>query len=432
MKMSVKWVQEKERRTPVAGSADVIVAGGGPAGVCAAVAAARGGADTLLLEAGGCLGGMWTAGCLGWLIDGDAKESNSLTAEIMRSLKERGQMQKRAFDVEGMKLFLEEWCMGNRVRIRYFSPLADVIKNGEEEGEGAIDSVITVSKSGREAWRGKVFIDCTGDGDLGFLAGNPYEIGRPEDGCCQPMSLLALLTGLDYQEVWPCCAGQGNWDEVAERFSSLLTEGEYHPSYRGVGLFHLGGDLFFLMSNHQYGKSGLSADDLTAATVAARREVHRQVDILKRRGGIWRNVQLVATAERIGVRESRRLQGRYKVTLDDIAEGRRHEDAIARVTFGIDIHELRGEGKCKIEAPPVRSQPYDVPLRALISANVENLLFAGRCISGDFYAHSSYRVTGNATRFGQAAGTLAALSCRQRLPVNHASLPSMVKKELSR
>ena len=124
----MEWIQEEGRRTPVAGVADVIVAGGGPAGVCAAVAAARSGANTLLLEAGGCLGGMWTAGCLGWLLDGMDKPKDSLPGELIAGLQARGQMDGKAFDVEAMKLFLEEWCLASGVRLRYFTTLADVIK----------------------------------------------------------------------------------------------------------------------------------------------------------------------------------------------------------------------------------------------------------------------------------------------------------------
>lgn len=421
----MEWIQEEERRTPVAGTAEVIVAGGGPAGVCAAVAAARSGADTLLLEAGGCLGGMWTAGCLGWLLDGMDKPKDSLTGELIAGLQARGQMDGKAFDVEGMKLFLEEWCRASKVRLRYFTTLADVIKE-----DGRITHAVTVSKSGREAWRGKVFIDCTGDGDLGFLAGNPYETGHPENGRCQPMSLLALLTGPDPEAVRPYTS-EGTWSEIAERFAALLREDGYQPSYQGRALFHLGGRLFFLMANHQYGVSGISADDLTEATIKARAEINRQVATLRKHGGIWKDVQLVATAEKIGVRESRRLLGRYKVTLEDLVEGRRHEDAVARVNFGIDVHQLQRGGKNQIDKAPVKSQPYDVPLRALISANVENLLFAGRCISGDFFAHSSYRVTGNAARFGEAAGRLAALSCRLGIPVEHVDF-NLVSEALSK
>ncbi len=408
----MKYVQEETRLVPLAGEAEVIVVGGGPAGVCAAVAAARGGADTLLIETNGCLGGMWTAGCMGLLLDVANKGEKSLIREIMDSLAAGNLRQKNLFDVEGMKFFLEEWCQASGVRIRYFTTLADVVKDGER-----IDCIITESKSGREAWRAKVFIDCTGDGDLGFKAGNPYEAGHLENGLCQPMSLLALLTGLDIEEVRPYCQGGGEWQEVADRFSALLKEGDYQPSYQGVALFHLGEGMFFLMANHQYGKSGLSAADLTEATLAARSEINRQIAILRSRGGIWKNVKLAATAEKIGVRESRRLTGAYMVTLADLAQGRCHEDGIAKVSFCIDVHALRKDKDCKIETPPVKTMPYEVPLRALISLNVENLLFAGRCISGDFFAHASYRVTGNAAQFGEAAGALAALSSTMKIPV---------------
>ena len=227
------------------------------------------------------------------------------------------------------------------------------------------------------------------------------------------MSLLALLTGLDPEQVRPYLAEQGAWHEVAARFSSLLSEGTYRPSYRGVALFHLGKGLFMLMANHQYGCSSLDAGDLTKATIAARGEIYRQIQILRTRGPVWRNVQLVATGARIGAREGRRLNGLYRVTLRDVLTGKTHPDGICPVRFGIDVHALSQDGDCKLEATPPVAGCYEIPLRALIARDLLNLLMAGRCISGDFHAHASYRVSGNAAVTGQAAGILAALAAKR-------------------
>ena len=186
------------------------------------------------------------------------------------------------------------------------------------------------------------------------------------------------------------------------------------PSYGQATLFHLSGDIFFLMSNHQYGKLGTNADDLTRATIAARQEIKRHFDALRRRGGVWKDIQLITTAPYIGVREGRRIKGLYEVSLEDLKNGVRHADAVCRPTFCIDVHALDAANGT-IENPPCEVKPYDIPLRALISADVDNLLMAGRCISGDFYAHASYRVTGNAAILGEAAGTCAALSAQSGL-----------------
>jgi len=120
-------------------------------------------------------------------------------------------------------------------------------------------------------------------------------------------------------------------------------------------------------------------------------------------------MRLVATAEQIGVREGRRIRGRYVVSAQDMREGVRHDDAICRVTFPIDVHALDKEGN-RADVGRFEVKPYDIPLRALISADCENLLMAGRCISGDFLSHSSYRQTGDAAAMGEAAGACAALA----------------------
>jgi hypothetical protein len=122
-------------------------------------------------------------------------------------------------------------------------------------------------------------------------------------------------------------------------------------------------------------------------------------------------MRIVCTAEQIGVREGRRIHGVYRVTKDDLVRGARHEDAICRTGFGMDVHSTDPTKSKEVydeDRQPVKA--YDIPLRALIARDADNVLMAGRCISGDFLAHSSYRVTGNAVAMGQAAGTLAAVS----------------------
>lgn len=413
-------IEFESRRIPVAGSVDVIVAGGGPAGVCAAIAAAEMGAVTVLIETAGCLGGVWTSGALAWILDAGGKAETSVLARIVKTLHLRGELEfagegTPAFNVEAMKVLLDEFCIEAGVKIRCYTRVSGV----KHSADGAISHLITESASGCEAWGGRIFIDCTGDGNLGALAGNSFELGEPFAHRTQPMSLLALLTGLDPEQVRPYLAEEGEWHEVAARFSSLLCEGTYRPSYRGVALFHLNKGLFMLMANHQYGRSSLSADDLTEATIAARREIYRQIQILKRRGPIWKDVQLVATGAQIGVREGRRLNGLYQITLQDVLEGRMHPDGICPVHFCIDVHALSQDGDCKLEEMPPAAGCYEIPLRALIGRDLPNLLMAGRCISGDFHAHASYRVSGNAAVTGQAAGILAALAVkRETFPAN--------------
>ena len=181
------------------------------------------------------------------------------------------------------------------------------------------------------------------------------------------------------------------------------------------------------MANHECQMSGCDADDLTRATMLARREIHQQIAALRRSGPEWKNLSIAATSERIGVREGRRLRGLYQVTLQDLLEGRTQPDSICRVAAGIDIHALTHSDANGCFDDQHKSLPYDIPLRALISSEIPNLLLTGRCISGDFFAHASYRVTGNIVPLGEAAGILAALTVREKKAA--ADVPWQLVKE---
>lgn len=419
----MKTILEPARETPVSGEFDVLVCGGGPAGVAAAVASARAGARTGIVEMQGALGGTWTAGCLAWILDHANKTGVML--EILERLAGLGAraffngLPTNAFDPERMKLALDRMCSEAGVEILLHHRLAGAKTDGT-----SVTHAIVESKSGRQAVGAKVFIDCTGDGDLGAFAGCPFDVGRPGTGATQPMSLIAIVAGLDPAETAPFFryADEKPWDEPKTRLRQDMEKAGWSPSYGMPTLFWIRDDLFMLMANHEYGVLGVNARDLSDATVRARREVHNLVDGLRSLGGAWSGIRIVATAAHIGVREGRRLRGLHTVTLDDMEKGARHPDAVCRVTFGIDVHSTDKSRTNAIESAPARTQPYDIPLRALIAERPGNLMMAGRCISGDFLAHSSYRVTGNAVAMGEAAGTTAAKAALTRRPPRHLAL----------
>lgn len=168
-----------------------------------------------------------------------------------------------------------------------------------------------------------------------------------------------------------------------------------------------------LMANHEYGYRGPDAQTLTDATVRGRAENLAMVKALRSLGGQWANLELMAQSAQIGIRESRRIHGLYTVTREDLVRGARFGDAVCRVSFGVDVHALDQAGHRGIEPSDVKVQPYDIPLRSLISRDASNLMMAGRCISGDFFAHASYRVTGDAAALGEAAGRAAAAAARR-------------------
>ncbi len=409
-------VNEPAKRVDVVSEHDVIVCGGGPAGVAAAIAAARTGANTRLIEVHGCLGGVWTAGLLGWILDGQGK--HGFMRELMRRLFDLGAISDRqteipwggvGFNPEIMKLLLETMCAEAGVDVR----LHTRVVAGYRDQANRLETVITESKSGREAWRARVFIDATGDGDLAARSGCGFELGHPETGQMQPMTLWCLWGGVDERAVEPFIYGRGSGAKPHARLLEAIRRGGHDPSYAQPAMFRVARNLFAVMVNHEYRVSGINADDLTAATIRAREELHHVTEALRSQGEPWSNLQIVATSEQIGVREGRRILGRYRLTRDDLVAGHQPTDVVCRVNFPVDVHALDPDKGKGYGNEGVRARPYGVPLRSLIAADVDGLLMAGRCISGDFIAHASYRVTGNAVAMGEAAGRCAAAAVAQ-------------------
>lgn len=411
-----EWFSEAAREIPVVSDHDVIVCGSGPAGFAAALAAARSGANTALIEVHGCVGGIWTSGMLSWILDGFNKPG--IMAELLKRLEaqENGRKFGSAwvYHPEPMKLLLEDMLLEAGVKIRLFTRVVGAFPDANNR----LAAILTESKSGREVWTAKNFIDTTGDGDLAAQAGCGFDFGRPGDGVTQPMSLMVLFHGVKTDEIAPFInhlaeerklgTGKGN-------FLKELRSVGIEPSYGGPSIFEIHDGLYAMMANHQYNVSAINAEDVSRATLEARRENHAMINALRKKGGPWKNVEIISTGEQIGTREARRIHGRYSVTDDDLKNGARFDDGICRVTFGIDVHST-DPGKTKaIESKPFKSQPYDIPLRSLMAKDVDGLVLAGRCISGGFIAHSSYRVTGNSVATGEAAGVVCAVAAREKV-----------------
>jgi len=412
---------EKARKIPVSGSYDVIVSGAGPAGVIAAIEAGRNGAKVLLLEVRGCLGGVWTAGLLSWILDQANKPG--IMRELETRLDNMGAKctidvgKNLSYDVEKMKLLLEEMCTEAGVDLLLFSRVVGAVTNDNKR----VTHVITESKSGREAWLGKAFIDTSGDGDLAAYCGCQFDFGSETDGSFQPNSLLSVVTGVEFEQIKPFVRWSGDVKSISKKLLlDELAKANISPSYLKPSIHPISENLFMVMANHQYALSGLNTREVTQATLLGRKEIHQITNGLKSLGGIWKDIRVIATAEHIGIREGRRIHGLYTVNTDDLVKGARHDDAICRVTFGVDVHPVRisedGDHGGSYNRG-IKTLPYDIPLRALIAKDVTGLMMAGRCISGDFIAHSSYRVTGNSVAMGQAAGRVAALAALQnKLP----------------
>jgi hypothetical protein len=410
---------EQARDLPLVKDADVIVCGAGPAGIAAAITAARAGAKVRVFEWRGCLGGVWTAGLLGYLLDFNKPGFNQ---ELLKRLEQRDMRRGTSkhsicYEPEGMKLLLEEMFIEAGITFQLHTRVAAAYREGRR-----LTTLVTESKGGRQAWQAPAFIDTTGDGDLGALAGCSFEYGEAEACPCQPMSLNALLVCKDAAALAPFIhqSDPSKADGIAkdELLSAIKSTGHF-PSYSKPTLWQVRDNLLLVMMNHQYGVPCFDPAKITEATVQARAELHKIVNGLRKLSGPWEGLQIAATAEQIGVRDGRRIQGRYVVNKEDLVTGARYEDAVVRPTFPVDIHALTKEAN-KTSAyhnGGVKVKPYDVPLRALIAKDVDGLMMAGRCISGDFISHASYRVTGNSVAMGEAAGVTSALAAlSKRLP----------------
>ena len=386
---------------------DVIVCGGGPAGIASAISAARNGAKTCLIEYQGCLGGIWTSGLLGNILDYKGKDG--IMKEIMEQLeKSDAQIYAQIYDPEYLKLLVEELCIDAGVHIRLHTRVV-----GAEVENKRIKSIDTESCTGRERWFAKCFIDATGNGDLAAYAGCNYDLGHPVSGKTQPMSLMGIVCGINRKDLEGVfISGYGSNPKNKENLRLEIEKSGFTPSYAIPTLFAFRHDIMVLMANHEYDVSVTDAQQLTDATINARKEVHKIVNGLRSIGGIWKDIRLVTTGGQIGIREGRRIKGYYTLTKDDMIKGSEFDDAVCKATYIVDIHSLDYDQQ-GYSTDGIVVKPYDIPLRSLIAKDVDGLMMVGRCISGDFYAHASYRVSGNAVSTGEAAGLISATAAKE-------------------
>ncbi len=409
----MKTIQET-LETPVIDEYDVIVVGGGPAGVGAALGAARQGAKTLLIEQYAFLGGMWTAGMVIPIWDWENK--GGIMQEIVDGLMEEKHTAYSGpllgFDIEAMKLLLDQMMLNSNVTLLFHTWFsAPIMQNN------TICGVIVENKSGRQAYGAKCVIDCTGDGDVAARAGAPFKVGREKDGATQPMSLMFKMGEMDYVQAMDYSAGP-------LKTTDLFFHMEHAAQAAGLNNYAFNFDRPYILSlptphqgiaemTHVRNKSGINAQELSEAEVEGRALVHEAMDYFTKYMPQFRHAILEQTAPCIGVRETRRIMGEYELTLDDILEGRMHEDGICTCAFSIDIHQPDGLSQ---EGYEYHTKPYHIPYRSLVPLKVENLLVDGRCISGSYEAHASYRVTGDCVAMGQAAGIAAAIAVKNTIP----------------
>jgi len=393
-------VRLPERDVAVALDADVLVVGGGPAGIAAAVAAGRSGARTALVERHGFLGGTGTAGLVTIFMPWE-RNGQAVVAGLFAEIRERmsthlGGIEGPLFDPEALILTALDMLEDAGVELLLHSPAVDVVRDGE-----AVRAVALASKGGLRAAAGKVIVDCTGDADIAALAGCPTVKGRPQDGLTQPLTACFHVGGVDLDAMPPGA-------DMTAAYRAARERGEVDCPREDVlymRTVHPGGLLF--NTTRVTHVDGSDAAGLTRAEILARRQAEAIFGILKREFAAFRDAFIVRVAAQVGVRETRHIVGEYTLTGDDALECRRFGDSIACCCYPIDIHSPDGEGTV---LRSLQGDYYEIPYRCLLPRGVDNLLVAGRPISADHVAHSSLRIMPTCFALGEAAGVAAALA----------------------
>lgn len=425
-------------------SYDVAVIGGGPAGAIAAIASARCGAKTILVEQNGFLGGTLTMAGTGPMMTFHAGEKQvvfGIPEELVQRLKEQGFSNGHmkdavgycgsttAFDPEGLKLTLEDLALEAGVTLLYHTVFLDCSTEN-----GSIQSARLFSKGNFFELEAKIFVDASADADLATSAGVPSVYGRENDHLAQPMTMNCRVYGVNRDELAEFVTAHP--DDVYEFTPKDLKEyprygisGAYSLIRKGKenGDFNVDRDMVLCFETNNPGEyivnmtrvtrhSAVDPFDLTEAEIQGRKQVHETVRFLKKYIPGFENCVLMTTGPHIGIRESRKIDGVYKLTGDDLINNVMFEDAVAMGGYPIDIHSPDGESMCHKFLK--KNSWYSIPYRSLITKQIDNLIVTGRCLSATHEACAAVRVTPILMAISQGAGTAAAQAAADGVAAN--------------
>lgn len=388
---------------------DVFVAGGGPSGIAAAIAAARSGKKVFLAEATGCFGGLGTSGLVPAFApfdDGENVLASGIGYEIRQRLAQSTPLRNwTTLDVEELKREYDKIIVESGVDFSFFTSVYDVIVDN-----GRVESVILGSKSGLFAVKAKIYIDCTGDGDLCAFGGAEYEIGD-ENGEVMPQTLCSIWTDIDKEK---CREPWNKYVEQAHRDGVLTNEDRHIP-----GFFHRKDGISGGNIGHTFGINPIDEKSLSSAMVEGRKSMLEFDNYFKTYFTGYENMKLCSTASLLGVRESRRIVCDYMLNVNDFISRAVFKDEIGRYCYPVDIHVMntdkeeyerfREEYQQKLRYK--KGESYGIPYRCLIPVSFRNVLVAGRCIGADRQMQASVRVMPGCFITGQAAGVAASLAC---------------------
>lgn len=396
---SAKYITET-LQTPVYGCYDVVIVGAGPAGCGMALACGRSGLKTLLIEKFNCLGGAWTTGFMNPMFDYENKDG--VVRELVDALKDAGEwggFWNQSFNYEYMKHILDQKMVEAGVEVLCGTTFSRALVGSDK----TVTGIVAENIGGRFAVHARMVADCTGDGSVAASAGCPFELGENGDyTACQAMTLMFLV---------------GNIPEkyrdglmLFEKLDAVYRiEGKELP-FKVPYLIPCPNSHFAVVQfTHMYDYNPLNAADLTKALMEGRGQIIDAFEFLTRHDEEFKDLELITSSSMLGVRESRRIIGEYTVTVDDLINGSRFDDAVADVCFNVDLHTKGNKGQRCFSV-----KPYQIPLRALIPKGYRGIITAGRCISGTREAMASYRVTGDCCQMGEKAGYAIAKMLREQ------------------
>ena len=393
---------------------DVLVLGSGPSGFAAAYDAAKNGADVILVEQCGDVGGISTSGLMShWTGSCDSP----LFAEILRrsAQKNEGAYHNRItniIDPEKLKTLYLEMLDEVGCRIMLYTFAEDALCDGD-----SVRGASVINKSGRYEIFAEVTVDATGDGDVAAKAGAAYVLGRESDQKMQPATLMFKVGGVDYDRAVFLGSFESTYDTPNGELQALAKQHIPYPAghiltYEST----LPGVVTCNMTN-AVGIDGTRAEDLTKATIACRRQMDDIIRYLRAFVPGYERCFAISSASLIGIRETRHFKGKYTLTEQDILEAKVFEDYVVKdAYFNFDVHNITGAGldKTGVQKHFAQQNGYTVPYRCLLPETKENLLLCGRNISGTHIAHSNFRAMPICVGIGEAAGTAAALAVAQK------------------
>lgn len=389
---------------------DLIVAGGGFSGVCAAVSAAREGLDVLLVEKSGSLGGALSNNLVYpfmayWTNDPENGGKKYLSAGLFEEIRQREKKYVHSysdmdFGPEYIKLVLDEIVTEAGVDVLFHTTVFDV-----KADDRCIKSLSVASVSGKTELEADFFIDATGNGDLFYLSGCDYQLGRESDGLCQPMTTCFRMSGVDIEGF------KADRDRLHKLYKEKQASGEIkNPREDILAFFGIGEGVVHFNTTRVIKHDPTDPFATSRAEIEARRQVCEMASFFKQNSEAFKNSTLISVASEIGVRESRKLKGVHILTAEELKNLTDFDDSIALGNYDIDIHNPSGSGTSHYYFRA--GEYYKIPYRSLLPKEFDNLLVVGRCISATHEAQASIRIMPICACLGEAAGTAAAIALK--------------------